>query len=124
MDHLLGNILSIDGFQVACKNVNVVESGGSSDGRVDPIPGDVIGLTIHDDEWAIDLRPLIRVHRVGKRERKALDDRFVVDLQKLRVQQDVSQSKHFLSQGLDDKLVVRVKSRLRIQYRFASRFAN
>jgi hypothetical protein len=42
VNHLLGCILSVDRFQVACQNVNVIESGGSSDGRVDPISGDMI----------------------------------------------------------------------------------
>jgi hypothetical protein len=42
VNHLLGCILSIDGFQVACENVNMIESGGSSDGRVDPVSGHMI----------------------------------------------------------------------------------
>ena len=68
MDHLLGCILSVNRFQVACQNVNVVESGGSSDGRVDPVSGHMIRLAVHDDVRSIDLRPLISVHRVGKWE--------------------------------------------------------
>jgi hypothetical protein len=42
VNHLLGCILSIDGFQVACQDVNMIESGGSSDSRVDPISGHMI----------------------------------------------------------------------------------
>ena len=68
MDHLLGCILSIDGFQVACQDVNVVKSGGSRDSCVDPVSGHMIRLAVHDDVRSIDLRPLIRVHRVGKWE--------------------------------------------------------